>query len=230
MNIKAVKILVVDDEPSIVKLLRVSLEAHGYAVQTATTGQEALQIAASTKPEVIILDLGLPDLHGLQVIERLREWSKTPIIVLTVQDSEEDKVQALDAGADDYLTKPFGVPELLARLRVALRHANPEVETPIFENGPLEIDRAGHVVKVAGKVIKLTATEYDILNVLARHAGKVVTHRVLLREVWGPNAVEHTQYLRVYLGQVRRKLAVDEQTPEFIVTESGVGYRLVMLG
>ena len=223
------KILVIEDEPSVCKFLRVSLEANQYEMLEAKTANEGLQMAASSRPELLILDLGLPDVSGLDVIRRVREWSKIPIIVLTVLDSEDDKVAALDAGADDYLTKPFSVPELLARIRVGLRHAHPEEEAPVFRNGPLEIDRAGHTVKVSGQLIKLTATEYEILKVLAKYVGKVVTHRMLLKEVWGPNSVEHTQYLRVYLGQIRKKLRLDEEMPELISTESGVGYRMLLL-
>lgn len=221
------KILVIDDEPSIRKFLGVSLEANQYDVMEASTAQEGVSAAASFHPEVTILDLGLPDMKGLDVIKLLRAWSKIPIIVLTVQDAEEEKIAALDAGADDYLTKPFSVPELLARIRVSLRHAQAGEQESMFRSGPFEMDRAGRVVKVDGQIIKLTATEYEILRVLVQHSGKVVTHRMLLKEVWGPNSVEHTQYLRVYLGQIRKKLHVTEATPELIATEPGVGYRFI---
>jgi two-component system, OmpR family, KDP operon response regulator KdpE len=221
------KILIVDDEPSILKLLKLGLETVGYAVYQAENGDRCFQEVLSVHPDAIVLDLGLPDIKGVEVIRKLREWSRIPIIVLTVQDSDEEKVKALDHGADDYITKPFSMPELLARLRVALRHAQAAEETPIFKTGPLEIDRNAHLVKVDGEVIKLTATEYSILSMLAKSAGKVVTHRMLLKEIWGPNSVEHTQYLRVYLGQIRRKLQTKEGLPEFIMTEAGVGYRLL---
>ncbi|RYZ96969.1 MAG: response regulator, partial [Proteobacteria bacterium] len=173
--------------------------------------------------------LGLPDIDGFEVLRRLREWSRVPILVLTVQDSDEDKVRALDGGADDFVTKPFSVPELLARVRVALRHGNPSNDkgAPVVTVGPLELDFAGHLVKMDGREIRLTSTEYDLLAVLVKNAGKVVTHRVLLKEIWGPNATEHTQYLRVYMGQIRKKLKAAAGAPEIIVTEPGVGYRLV---
>ncbi|MGE4107712.1 MAG: response regulator [Bacteriovoracia bacterium] len=228
-NVKS-KILVIDDETSICKFLRASLESGQYEVGEAHSAQEGIQSAIAFRPDLVILDLGLPDRSGHEVLRELREWSKIPIIVLTVQDADEDKVKALDHGADDYLTKPFSVPELLARIRVALRHAHEGQGTPLFKEGPLEVDRAGHTVKVKGKLIKLTATEYDLLKVLVDNAGKVVTHRMLLNTVWGPNSVEHTQYLRVYMGQIRKKLQVDESVPELIVTEPGVGYRLVTSG
>jgi two-component system, OmpR family, KDP operon response regulator KdpE len=224
----AKKILIIDDEPSILKLLRLGLESGGYAVFEAQDGNQGMQEVVAVRPDAIILDLGLPDMSGIKVLKTLREWSKTPIIVLTVLDSDEEKVKALDHGADDYVTKPFSMPELLARLRVALRHARSSEDTPIFKSGLLEIDRNAHTVKVDGETIKLTATEYEILSLLAKHAGKVITHRTLLKEIWGPNSVEHTQYLRVYLGQIRRKLQIREDLPEMIATEPGVGYRLLV--
>ncbi len=229
MKSRQAKVLVIDDESSIRKFLRASLETNHFDVVEAQTADDGLRMAVSERPEVIILDLGLPDLNGLEVLKRIREWSKTPLIVLTAQDSDEDKVAALDSGADDYLTKPFSVAELHARIRVALRHAHPEEETPLFRSGPLEVDRASRIVKVSGQSIKLTATEYDILKVLVQFAGKVVTHRMLLKEVWGPNSTEHTQYLRVYLGQIRKKLQISDSIPDLIATESGVGYRLTCL-
>jgi two-component system KDP operon response regulator KdpE len=220
-------ILVVDDEASIRKFLRISLEAQQIQVTEAATAEEGLQLLANGKIDLVILDLGLGDMDGQEVILKIREWSSVPIVVLTVQDSEEEKVQALDSGADDYLTKPFGVPELMARIRVALRHSQgPQTEAE-FHSGDFEMDFTGHIVKVAEQEVKLTATEYSLLAVLVKNAGKVVTHRMLLKEVWGPNAVEHTQYLRVHLGQIRKKLQISENTPEYIVTESGVGYRFL---
>ncbi len=222
------KVLVIDDEPSIRKLLKTALELNGYEVAGAASGSDGLRSVIDEKPDVVLLDLGLPDMSGIDVLKRLREWSKLPIIVLTVNDSDEDKVRALDSGADDYLTKPFSTPELMARIRVAARHSSPPEQEVVFSDGPLEIDYSARTVKVSGQAVKLTSTEYDILRVLARHAGKVVTHGFLLREVWGPHSVEHTQYLRVYLGKIRKKLRVNEQSPELIVTESGVGYRLLV--
>lgn len=221
------KILIVEDEISIRRFLKFSLESHSLSVVEALSGKEGISLAASHKPDAIILDIGLPDIDGFEVIKQLREWSTTPIIILTVHDQEEEKVRALDLGADDYLTKPFGVPELLARIRVVLRRISTEIAAdPVFLSGSFEMDRSAHVVRVSGKEIHLTSTEYDLLSVLIRHAGKVVTHRMLLKEVWGPNSVEHVQYLRVYMGQIRKKLKTSEGSPELISTEPGVGYRL----
>jgi two-component system KDP operon response regulator KdpE len=223
------KVVIIDDEASIRRLLRVSLEAHGYEVFEGANGKAGVQEVIARRPDLILLDLGLPDLDGVTVLRQLREWSKTPVVVLTVKDAEAQKVEALDAGADDYITKPFGVPELLARIRVAIRHATPAPSQPVFTSGPLAIDRAARLVRVEGREIKLSPTEYDLLRVLAEHAGKVVTHRMLLQAVWGPNSTEHTQYLRVYVGQLRKHLRVSPETPELIRTESGVGYRLLLL-
>jgi len=223
------KILVIDDEAAIRKFLRVSLEAEGYSIVEAVSGKEGLVQAAGARPDVVIMDLGLSDMEGLEVLRRIREWSSVPVLVLTVRDAEQDKVQLLDAGADDYLTKPFSVPELLARLRVAERHYYSKEETgSVFHSGPLEIDFAARIVKVKGQEVRLTATEYGILRLLARNAGKVVTHRQILKEIWGPNSVEHTQYLRVYVGHLRKKLESDVSGPELLLTEPGVGYRLKM--
>lgn len=221
------KILVIDDEASISNLLKHSLTANGFDVLDAPTGSEGIQRMIERRPDLVILDFGLPDMTGLEVLRKIREWSKTPVIFLTVRDADEDKVAALDGGADDYLTKPFSVPELLARVRVALRHSQPSDELPVFKSGPLEIDRSAHLVRVGGKEVKLTSTEYLLLSVLAKHAGKVVPHRTILNDVWGPNSVEHNHYLRVYFGQIRKKFdqAVDGSS-DLITTESGVGYRL----
>jgi two-component system, OmpR family, KDP operon response regulator KdpE len=196
----------------------------------ASTGSEGLSLAASHQPEAIILDIGLPDTTGFQLISKLREWYNRPILVLTVQDQEDDKVKALDLGADDFLTKPFGVPELLARLRASLRRSQAEQEpsVPIFRSGLFEFDKAAHIVRMNGEEIHLTSTEYDMIAVLVKHAGKVVTHRMLLNAVWGPNSVEHVQYLRVYMGQIRKKLKTSEAQSEIISTEPGVGYRLLV--
>ncbi|HKY63183.1 MAG TPA: response regulator [bacterium] len=223
------KILVVDDEAAIRKFLKVSLEAQGFKVEEAVNGNEGITQAIAVRPDLIILDLGLPDMEGFEVLSRLREWSKVPVIVLTVRDAEEDKVRALDGGADDYLTKPFSVPELLARIRVAERHRLPASESPLFQSGDLEVDLSARSVKVGTREVRLTATEWEILRLLVEHAGKAVTHRQILKQVWGPNAVEHTQYLRVYVGHLRRKL--ERGTDQaFIRTEPGVGYRLLLLG
>ncbi|MDD4973483.1 MAG: response regulator [Bacteriovorax sp.] len=221
------KILVIDDENSIRKLLRVSLEANNYQIIEAENAQEGIQKIIEERPEIILLDLGLPDKNGLTVIKEVRQWSSTPIIVLTVQDSDQDKIEALDGGADDYITKSFSIPELLVRIRVALRHTTPQEQGPVFKCGPLEMDLAAHVVKIDSQPIKLTATEFDILKVLIRYKGRVVTHRVLLNEVWGPNSVEHVHYLRVYLGNLRKKLKSETSVEELISTEAGVGYRLI---
>ena len=226
---KGTKVLIVDDEAPIRKFLRLSLEGEGYQVQEAVDAAEALRAIAALRPDVVILDLGLPDMDGLEVLRRVREWSQLPVIVLTVRDDEETKVRALDAGADDYLTKPFGVPELLARLRVAERHVLAPLEgAPLFRSGALEVDLSARIVRLAGGEVHLTSTEYAILVLLIRHAGKVVTHRQILKEVWGPNAVEHTQYLRVYLGHLRKKLESAAGAPRLLRTEPGVGYRLLL--
>lgn len=220
-------ILLIDDEPQIRRMLRVTLEAQGYKIHEAAAGHDGLTEAATRQPDAILLDLGLPDLSGLEVLKRLREWSRVPILILTVQDAEEDKVAALDGGADDYVTKPFNTQELLARLRVLLRRASPH-EEPVFEAGDLKIDFSARLVWVKGKEVDLSATEYALLRVLARHAGKIVTHRQILASVWGPQAVEQSQYLRVYLSHVRRKLAAAGLPAEIIRTETGVGCRLLL--
>lgn len=218
--------LVIDDEPQIRRLLRVTLEANGYHVFDAATGQDGLVQAAQRRPDVVLLDLGLPDLNGVEVTKRLREWSRVPVIILSVRDREDDKIAALDAGADDYVTKPFATGELLARLRVAQRHAQPGPDAAVFRSGDLEVDLVRRVVLCQGREVKLTSTEYALLALFVRHAGRVLTHRQLLEEVWGPKAVGQTQYLRVYVAHLRDKLEVDPTKPELIVTESGVGYRL----
>jgi two-component system KDP operon response regulator KdpE len=219
--------LVIDDELQIRRLLRVCLEANGYRVLEAATGQEGITEAAQRTPDVVILDLGLPDMDGVAVLKRLREWSKVPVIVLSVRDREDDKIAALDNGADDYVTKPFGTGELLARLRVAERHALPSAESALFRAGGLEVDLTARVVKLKGQEVKLTATEYSLLRLFVRHAGKVLTHNQILKEVWGPNSVEQTHYLRVYIAHLREKLEADASKPRLIVTEPGVGYRMM---
>lgn len=209
------------------RLLRVCLEANGYRVLEAATGMEGIAEAAQHPPDVVIIDLGLPDMEGVAVLKRLREWSRVPVVVLSVRDREEDKIAALDNGADDYVTKPFSSGELLARLRVAQRHAAPSSETTVFRSGQLEVDLAARVVKLKNKEVKLTATEYSLLRLFVQHAGKVLTHRQILRDVWGPNYVEQTHYLRVYLAHLREKLEANPAQPELLITEPGVGYRLV---
>jgi two-component system KDP operon response regulator KdpE len=219
--------LVIDDEIQIRRLLRVSLEAHGYRVFEAATGQEGITEAAQRHPAVVLLDLGLPDMDGVTVLKRLREWSRVPVVVLSVRDREEDKIAALDNGADDYVTKPFSTGELLARLRVAQRHNQPTTENAVFHNGTLEVDLTSRQVKLKGKEVRLTATEYNLLRLLVQHAGKVLTHRQILREVWGPTYVEQTHYLRVYVAHLREKLEANPSQPKLLISEPGIGYRLL---
>jgi two-component system KDP operon response regulator KdpE len=220
-------VLVIDDEVQIRRLLRVSLEANGYRVLEAVTGQDGIAQAAQHPPDAVILDLGLPDMDGVTVLKRLREWTRVPVVVLSVRDREEDKIAALDNGADDYVTKPFSSGELLARLRVAQRHATPSPGITVFRTGELEVDLTARVVKLRGKEVRLTATEYSLLRLFVQHAGKVLTHRQILREVWGPNYVEQTHYLRVYLAHLREKLETIPSQPTLLLTEPGVGYRLI---
>ncbi|MBL9092658.1 MAG: response regulator [Planctomycetaceae bacterium] len=222
------RILVIDDEAPIRKFLRISLESAGFAPAEAESAEQGLREAATSPPDAVILDLGLPDADGLDVIRRLREWTTVPIIVLSARGRESDKIAALDGGADDYLTKPFGAGELLARLRVALRHAARTTASaePVFAVGAMRVDLAARRVVVGDREVHLTPTEYRLLATLIRNAGKVVTHRQLLKEVWGPGSVEENQYLRVYLGQLRRKIEIDPTRPRYLLTEPGVGYRL----
>lgn len=226
---KAKKVLIIEDDPAVARMLTTALSQENYEVRTAVSGKEGIQVAQDYRPSIILLDLGLPDLGGAQVLLTLRQWFTAPVIVLTANDSDQDKVAALDGGADDYVTKPFSVSVLLARMRVALRHYDKVEVTDSYTLGPYEIDLINRQVKVEGSFVKLTATEYDILRVLLRNYGKVVTHRTLLKEVWGPNSVEHHQYLRVYVGQLRKKLRTGKKSltgEEFIQTELGIGYRL----
>jgi two-component system KDP operon response regulator KdpE len=220
------RVVIIDDEEAIRRFLRVSLSAHGHAVYEVGTGQEGLAAVAAHRPDIIILDLGLPDLEGVEVTRRLREWTRTPIIVLSVRDREETKVEALDAGADDYLTKPFGVEELLARMRVALRHTSGAPDEPVFTAGDLTVDLARRLVTVAGREVTLTPTEYDLLKALVSHAGRVLTHHQLLREVWGTGYEQDAHLLQVNISNLRRKLEPDPARPRYIRTEPGVGYRL----
>jgi two-component system KDP operon response regulator KdpE len=223
----APSVLVIDDEPQMRRLLRVTLEANGYRVSEALTGAEGIVQAAQWRPDVVLLDLGLPDMDGVTVLQRLREWSKVPVIVLTVRDREEDKIAALDNGADDYVTKPFNTGELLARLRVALRRAQPAPEITVFHSGDLEVDLTARVVTLKGEEIKLTPTEYALLRLFIIHSGKVLTHRQLLTEVWGHTAISRTDYLRVHIAHLRNKIESEPANPKFIVTESGIGYRFL---
>lgn len=221
------RILIIDDEKQIRRLLKVALTGHGYELEEAVSGQDGLNKAAVFRPDLVILDLGLPDLDGLEVLRRLREWSKTPVIILSVREQENEKINALDNGADDYVTKPFGLGELLARIRAALRHAAGLGNEPVLNFGDLEIDVAQRRITVDGNVIKLTPTEYELLRNLAVYSGKVLTHRQLLRAAWGPSCENDTQYLRVYIAQLRRKIESDPSRPRHIITEPGVGYRLL---
>jgi two-component system KDP operon response regulator KdpE len=219
--------LVIDDEIQIRRLLRVGLENNGYRVVEAGSGQEGIREAAQCRPDIVILDLGLPDMDGVAVLKRIREWSRVPVVVLSVRDRDDDKIAALDNGADDYVTKPFSTGELLARLRVAQRHVQPTPDTAVFHCGNLEVDLTARVVTLKGKEVKLTATEYSLLRLFVQHAGKVLTHRQILREVWGPTYAEQTHYLRVYMAHLREKLESNPAQPELFMTEPGVGYRLL---
>jgi two-component system KDP operon response regulator KdpE len=222
-------VLVVEDERSMARVMSASLQARGYQVSIARTGQDALDRSAAEDPAVVILDLGLPDVDGIEVCRRMRQWSRAPIIVVTADGAEDRKILALDEGADDYITKPFSMPELLARLRVALRHRQafgPFVDDAVLEVGDVTIDAADRLVTVAGRAVELTPKEYEFLALLARHQGKVLTHRAILQHVWGPDAIGRTEYLRTYANQLRKKLQEDPASPR-LVTEPGVGYRLV---
>lgn len=220
-------LLVIDDERQIRRLLRVTLEAAGYRVREAETGSHGLQEIAAAAPDGVILDLGLPDLDGVEVVRRLREWTTLPVLVLSVRETERDKIAALDAGADDYLTKPFGSGELLARLRVMLRRTQPNADPAVVSFGDIEFDRAARLVRRSGVEVHLTAKEHALFSLLVQHRGKVVTHRQILREVWGPNAEENTHYLRVHMTHLRQKLEPDPNRPVLLKTESGIGYRLL---
>mgnify|MGYP000380340289 CR=1 FL=1 len=226
MEMSGKRILIVDDERAIRRFLRLILEAHGYAVLEAVDGQEALQLTATQRPDLLLLDLGLPDIDGVEVLRRLREWTGVPVIVLSVREREEDKIAALDAGADDYLTKPFGAGELLARIRAALRRSISPPSDPVFEIGDLRVDLARRLVTRQGQRIELTPTEFALLRVLIQHAGKVLTHRQLLRAVWGPGYENDVHLLRVTISNLRRKLEPDPSRPRYIQTELGVGYRI----
>jgi two-component system KDP operon response regulator KdpE len=222
---KKLRILVVDDEEAIRRFLHVTLNSQGYEIVEAASGQEALSSVSSQQPELIILDLALPDIDGVGVTRRLRQWTQIPIIILSVRGSENDKIAALDAGAEDYLTKPFSAGELLARIRVACRHQSRLSAEPVFVSGELTIDLANRVVKVSGHEIQLTPTEYEILRILVNHAGRVITHRQLLAEVWGEQYRDELHMLHVNISNLRRKIEPESSRPRYIITESGVGYR-----
>ncbi len=220
------KVLVVDDEHAIRRFLHTALEAHGYEVHEAATGEDAILQTINVRPDLIILDLGLPGIDGIEVTRRIREWTQTPIIILSVQNQDTDKIEALDVGADDYLTKPFSVGELTARLRVAIRHAHQEEPELIFTSGKLRVDLTARLVTCAGEEIQLTPTEYDLLKVLIRYAGRVLTHQQLLKEVRGAGYQTETHLLRVHMSNLRRKIEKESSNPQYILTEPGVGYRL----
>jgi len=224
-----IKILIIDDEVQIRRFLRIALEAQDFCLLESATAEDGLVQAAMHRPDLIILDLGLPDGDGLDILRKLREWSETPVIVLSVRSAEEDKIGLLDAGADDYLTKPFSAGELIARIRVALRHSAPHGKEGVFRNGPLEVDLSTRTVRISGQPVKLTATEYDLLRMFVRNAGKVLTHHQILKEIWGSTSADEMQYLRVYVSQLRRKIETDPANPSLILTETGVGYRLQLL-
>jgi two-component system KDP operon response regulator KdpE len=220
-------ILVVEDDPALRRFLRTSLDACGYAVSDVATGQEALGRMALDRPDVMVLDLGLPDLDGVDLVARVREWSETPIIVVSSRDSDASKIMALDRGADDYVTKPFSMGELLARIRTALRHRlRRQGVEPIWRSGPIEVDLTRREVRKDGAPVRLTPREYDLLRFLVLHADRVVTHQQVLKEVWGQAQIHETQYLRVFVGRLRQKIEPDPAQPHLLVTESGVGYRL----
>jgi len=223
------RVLIVDDEPQIRRFLRASLQSHDYTVLEAENGKEAVRVCTVQKPDLLILDLGLPDMDGLDVIKLVREWSEIPIIVLSIRSDDADKIEALDRGANDYVTKPFSMGELLARMRAALRQGRGDGSSDggtVVAVGDISIDLGKRLITRGGTPVKLSRKEYDLLKILASHPGKVITHQQLLQEVWGPAYVEETQYLRVYMGQLRQKLERDPATPRWLITEPGVGYRL----
>jgi two-component system, OmpR family, KDP operon response regulator KdpE len=227
-NAPQTTILVIDDEVQVRRLLRVCLTMNGYSVVEAATGQSGIEEAVRCQPDLVLLDLGLPDMEGLTVVKRLREWSQAPILVVSVRHRQDDKIAALDSGANDYVTKPFGTGELLARLRVLLRSAPPRTKVEVFRSGALTVDLAARIVKVKGRNVRLTATEYSLLLLFVQNAGKILTHGYLLREIWGVKEEDKTGPLRVYMGYLREKLESNSAKPELLITEPGVGYRLVI--
>jgi two-component system KDP operon response regulator KdpE len=225
---KKTKILVVDDEPKIRMFIRANLEARGYEVHLAQDGVEAVEMAGRIDPDVIVLDVNMPHMNGIEACRRIREWADMPIIILSIREDEADKVRALDEGADDYVTKPFGIEELLARIRVALRRSAGVIAViPVFSAGGLEVDFSKQLVKRRGEIVRLTRTEYELLAYLVSHCGKVLTHRELLHNVWGPEYGEESEYVRTFIRQLRRKIEDDPSNPRFIVTEPRIGYRFV---
>lgn len=223
------KILVIDDEVEIRRLLKVGLTAHGYDFIEAANGKDGIVQAATLRPDIVVLDMGLPDLEGLSVVSEIREWSQVPIIILSVRGQEQDKVKALDLGADDYLTKPFSMSELMARIRVALRHQGNIKDEPVIQIGELFADLSRRQVKMTGNEVHLTPIEYDLLKILLTNAGKVVTHGYLLTSIWGGDSQEYSQYLRIYISHLRKKIELDPNQPRIILTEPGVGYRLAVV-
>ena len=222
-------IVVIEDDPPIRRFLRTSLSTQGFIVHEAESGKQGIVEAGVRKPDLLILDLGLPDMNGIDVIKAVRSWSAIPIIILSARNGEQQKIDALDAGADDYLTKPFGFGELLARIRVALRHANrayEQAQNEVFQTANLQMDLLNRIVKIDNQEVHLTPIQYRLLSVLVKHAGKVLTHQQILKEVWGPSYKENSHYLRIYMSQLRQKLETDPTQPKFLLTESGVGYRL----
>ncbi len=222
-------VLVIDDEAQIRRLLRVALEKQGYTVHDAATGAEGVQMVLGKKPDIVLLDLGLPDRDGAEVLAELRSWTAVPIIILSVRNAEEDIVRLLDASADDYVVKPFNTGELIARMKVAIRHHAPEEAQQLFVSGGLAVNLLDRSVSVDGKAVKLTPTEYSLLRLFVQHAGRILTHRQILREVWGPHADEETNYLRVYIAGLRKKIERNPQMPTLILNEPGVGYRLCVV-
>jgi two-component system KDP operon response regulator KdpE len=227
MNLKKETILIIDDEKEVRKLLRVTLTAHSFFIEESENGQNGITKAAFIKPDLILLDLSLPDIDGLKVLEKIREFSNTPIIILSVRESEADKVIALNSGADDYVTKPFGMGELLARINAALRHAKKEITEPVIKLGDLVIDLINRSIKVGREEVKFTPIEYDILKLLAQNKEKIITQKYLLEKVWGPEYIKESHYLRVYIGLIRKKIEKDPAQPEHLITEPGIGYRLI---
>ena len=229
MNVQnsGLRILVIDDETQIIKFLKVSLGSHGFEIDEAVNGADGIARVAAGKPDLIIVDLGLPDMDGKSVVKAIREWSSTPIIVLSAREQEKEKVEAFEAGADDYVTKPFGIGELIARIRVAIRHTTPGESDPLLTCGNLLVDLSLHRVSIDGREVKLTPTEFAIIKLLARHQGKVLTQKQILKAVWGNEYLEDTHYVRIYVAQLRRKIEPNPTQPQYIITESGIGYRLI---
>jgi two-component system, OmpR family, KDP operon response regulator KdpE len=218
-------ILIIDDEVQIRRLLEITLSASGYKISEASTGKEGLSLAATVHPVLIILDLGLPDTDGFIILKKLREWYEKPVLILSVKNSEDDIIRALDNGADDYLTKPFRTGELLARIRVAIKHSQSNIDEPLLKFDSLTIDLANHTARKNNELVKLTSTEYSLLSLLAKNEGRVLTHQYILKEVWGMGYIEQTQYLRVFMAQLRKKVEDDPGKPKLLITESGIGYR-----